>query len=154
MRFNTKAIIPPPNSIYYNPFLIFFPVFLLTGHFLLTSLLLDKLKACSPSRIVIVSSSAHSMGKMNFNDLNSEKSYGEVAAYGQSKLANLLHALELSKRLKGKSLKKLIFVKVSVVSRFIDILNLLMKSGKSRNREKGTSIRFSLTPTSHLTLSR
>ncbi|KAK3769656.1 hypothetical protein RRG08_004908 [Elysia crispata] len=71
------------------------------GHFLLTNLLLDKLKACSPSRIVIVSSSAHSMGKMNFNDLNSEKSYGEVAAYGQSKLANLLHALELSKRLQG-----------------------------------------------------
>ncbi|KAK3745047.1 hypothetical protein RRG08_037662 [Elysia crispata] len=71
------------------------------GHFLLTNLLLDKLKASSPSRIVIVSSVGHSFGKINFEDLNSEKSYGEVAAYGQSKLANILHAVELTNRLKG-----------------------------------------------------
>ncbi|RUS78951.1 hypothetical protein EGW08_013292, partial [Elysia chlorotica] len=71
------------------------------GHFLLTNLLLDKLKACSPSRIVIVSSIGHAYGKINFNDLNSEKTYGEFVAYNQSKLANVLHALELSSRLKG-----------------------------------------------------
>ncbi|KAK3765414.1 hypothetical protein RRG08_000337 [Elysia crispata] len=71
------------------------------GHFLLTNLLLDKLKASVPSRIVIVSSLAHTYGKINFEDLNSEKSYGEFVAYNQSKLANVLHALELSTRLKG-----------------------------------------------------
>ena len=69
---------------------------------MLTNLLLDKLKACSPSRIVIVSSLAHTYGKINFEDLNSEKSYGEWVAYNQSKLANVLHALELTNRLKGK----------------------------------------------------
>ncbi|KAK3774917.1 hypothetical protein RRG08_007274 [Elysia crispata] len=71
------------------------------GHFLLTNLLLDKLKSSSPSRIVILSSIAHLHGSINFDDLNSEKSYGRIAAYGQSKLANILHALELAKRLKG-----------------------------------------------------
>ncbi|KAK3780063.1 hypothetical protein RRG08_061830 [Elysia crispata] len=70
------------------------------GHFLLTNLLLDKLKACAPSRIVIVSSLMHSFGKINFDDLNSEKSYGAWTAYNQSKLANVLHALELTNRLK------------------------------------------------------
>ena len=75
----------------------------LTGHFLLTSLVLEKLKASCPSRIINVSSLAHKFGKINFEDLNSEKSYGDWAAYGQSKLANILHALELTRRLKGKS---------------------------------------------------
>ncbi|RUS76525.1 hypothetical protein EGW08_015718 [Elysia chlorotica] len=71
------------------------------GHFLLTNLLMDKLKSSSPSRIVIVSSLAHRAGVINFEDLNSEKSYGRVSAYCQSKLANILHALELTKRLEG-----------------------------------------------------
>ncbi|KAK3792429.1 hypothetical protein RRG08_045971 [Elysia crispata] len=71
------------------------------GHFLLTSLVLEKLKASCPSRIINVSSLAHKFGKINFEDLNSEKSYGDWAAYGQSKLANILHALELTRRLKG-----------------------------------------------------
>ncbi|KAK3800256.1 hypothetical protein RRG08_018866 [Elysia crispata] len=71
------------------------------GHFLLTELVMDKLKASSPSRIVILSSAAHSWGTINFEDLNSEKSYSSFAAYQQSKLANVLHALELSNRLKG-----------------------------------------------------
>ncbi|KAH9505182.1 Retinol dehydrogenase 13 [Bulinus truncatus] len=71
------------------------------GHFLLTNLLLDKLKTSTPSRIIIVSSLAHKQGKINFDDLNSAKSYDKRAAYGQSKLANLLHQRELVKRLEG-----------------------------------------------------
>ena len=53
------------------------------GHFLLTILLLDRLKRSQPSRIVIVSSSAHGMGsgKINFQDINYEKSYDSWAAY-------------------------------------------------------------------------
>ncbi|CAL1535680.1 unnamed protein product [Lymnaea stagnalis] len=70
------------------------------GHFLLTSLLLDKLKASAPSRIIIVSSYAHRRGKINFDDLNSAKEYNKQEAYEQSKLANLLHQRELVKRLK------------------------------------------------------
>ncbi|RDD40168.1 Retinol dehydrogenase 13 [Trichoplax sp. H2] len=71
------------------------------GHFLLTNLLLDKLKTCAPSRIINVSSLAHMMGKINFDDINSEKGYGSVAAYSQSKLANVLFTRELAKRLQG-----------------------------------------------------
>nr|XP_044248966.1 retinol dehydrogenase 13 [Drosophila takahashii] len=71
------------------------------GHFLLTHLLLDVLKKTEPSRIVVVSSSAHSLGSINVDDLNSEKSYGKIAAYTQSKLANILFTRELAKRLEG-----------------------------------------------------
>lgn len=71
------------------------------GHFLLTNLLLDMLKMSAPSRIVVVSSVAHKIGKINKEDLMSEKSYGRWWAYGQSKLANVLFAKELAKRLEG-----------------------------------------------------
>ncbi|CAG5130695.1 unnamed protein product [Candidula unifasciata] len=71
------------------------------GHFLLTNLLLDKIKASAPSRIIIVSSLAHKWGRINFDDLNSVKSYSRNAAYAQSKLANILHCKELARRLQG-----------------------------------------------------
>lgn len=71
------------------------------GHFLLTNLLLDYLKLSTPSRIVNVSSIAHTRGEINTADLNSEKSYDEAKAYEQSKLANVLFTLELAKRLEG-----------------------------------------------------
>ncbi|XP_033152640.1 retinol dehydrogenase 12 isoform X1 [Drosophila mauritiana] len=71
------------------------------GHFLLTNLLLGLLKKSSPSRIVNVSSLAHTRGEINTGDLNSDKSYDEGKAYSQSKLANVLFTRELAKRLEG-----------------------------------------------------
>ncbi|XP_055625680.1 retinol dehydrogenase 12-like [Toxorhynchites rutilus septentrionalis] len=71
------------------------------GHFLLTTLLLDRLKASAPSRIVNLSSMAHRYGVIDKQDLNSEKSYNQVTAYCQSKLANVLFTRELANRLKG-----------------------------------------------------
>lgn len=71
------------------------------GHFLLTNLLLDLIKASSPSRIVNVSSEGHRIGGIYKNDLMSEKSYSKYKAYGQSKLANILFSRELSKKLEG-----------------------------------------------------
>lgn len=78
------------------------------GHFHLTNLLLDRLKASKPSRIVIVSSSAHAQViggdpvRLDFDDLNWERrEYRRWGAYGQSKLANLVHAEELARRLEG-----------------------------------------------------
>ncbi|KAM4606745.1 retinol dehydrogenase 11 [Polymixia lowei] len=68
------------------------------GHFFLTFLLLDLLKHSSPSRIINLSSATHAMGKIQFDDLNSEKDYHPIRAYVQSKLANVLFTRELAKR--------------------------------------------------------
>lgn len=72
------------------------------GHFLLTNLVLDLMKKTTGNcRIVNVSSLAHTfaLNGMNWDDLNSEKSYNSVQAYGQSKLANILFTNELVLRL-------------------------------------------------------
>jgi NAD(P)-dependent dehydrogenase (short-subunit alcohol dehydrogenase family) len=69
--------------------------------FLLTNLLIDKLKASAPSRIINVSSSAHILGKVHFDDLMLEKGYSPFKAYGQAKLANILFTRELARRLEG-----------------------------------------------------
>jgi retinol dehydrogenase 14 len=71
------------------------------AYFLLTNLLLDILKTSAPSRIVNVSSAAQSFGHINFEDLQGEKNYNVMRAYGQSKLANALFTYELAKRLSG-----------------------------------------------------
>jgi NAD(P)-dependent dehydrogenase (short-subunit alcohol dehydrogenase family) len=69
------------------------------GHFALTGLLLPLLLTTPAARIVTVSSGAHILGKINFDDLQGERSYSKWGAYGQSKLANLLFAYELQRRL-------------------------------------------------------
>ena len=69
------------------------------GHFTLTGLLLPILMATPQSRVVTVSSMMHRFGKINFDDLNGVKKYATWAAYSQSKLANLLFAYELQRRL-------------------------------------------------------
>jgi len=69
------------------------------GHFALTGSLLDLITNTPGSRIVTVSSIAHYMGRIDFADLNWEKGYKAQAAYGQSKIANLLFTYELQRRL-------------------------------------------------------
>ncbi|MFI6068139.1 SDR family NAD(P)-dependent oxidoreductase [Micromonospora sp. NPDC051227] len=70
------------------------------GHFALTGLLLDLLLPVPGSRVVTVSSVGHRIrGAIHFDDLQWERSYGRVAAYGQSKLANLMFTYELQRRL-------------------------------------------------------
>jgi NAD(P)-dependent dehydrogenase (short-subunit alcohol dehydrogenase family) len=68
------------------------------GHFALTGLLLPALRAEPSARVVTVSSDAHRIGRIDFDDLNSERRYQKWRAYGLSKLANLLFARELSRR--------------------------------------------------------
>ena len=72
------------------------------SHFLLTALLLDLMPDSTESRVVSLSSNAHKFGKINFADLQSEQKYSAVGAYGQSKLACLLFANELHRRLQAQ----------------------------------------------------
>jgi NAD(P)-dependent dehydrogenase (short-subunit alcohol dehydrogenase family) len=72
------------------------------GHFALTGQLLDNLLPVEGSRVVTISSSTHRIGRINFDDLQSERRYNRLAAYGQSKLANLLFTYELARRLANK----------------------------------------------------
>ena len=71
------------------------------GHFALTGLLLGRLLRGDDPRVVTVSSNAHKMGRINFDNLNGDRRYFRWNAYGQSKLANLLFALELGRRAGG-----------------------------------------------------
>jgi retinol dehydrogenase 14 len=67
--------------------------------FLLTHLLLDRLKCSAPARIVTVASNAHVLGRLDLDDLQGEGDYSGPRAYNQSKLANILFTRELARRL-------------------------------------------------------
>jgi retinol dehydrogenase 14 len=71
------------------------------GYFLLTTLLLDLIVRSTPARIVTVASIGHRGGTMNFDDLGFERGYWIMRAYRRSKLANVLFANELARRLAG-----------------------------------------------------
>lgn len=73
------------------------------GHFLLTNLLLDRLRASAPSRIINLASVGHHMARrgMRFDNLQTTGRYAGMEVYGRSKLANVLFSRELAKRLDG-----------------------------------------------------
>lgn len=68
------------------------------GHYLLTELLTPLLEAAAPARVIIVTSIAHTRGRIHLDDLSLERGYTGYAAYAQSKLANVMHALDLAAR--------------------------------------------------------
>jgi len=69
--------------------------------FLLTNLLLERLRVSAPARVVTVSSGAHAMGSIDFEDLQAERDYSGQRAYNQSKLANVMFTYELARTLQG-----------------------------------------------------
>jgi retinol dehydrogenase 14 len=71
--------------------------------FLLTNLLWDRLSNSAPARVVTVASNAHAQGRIDFDDLQGERSYSGARAYSQSKLANVLFTYELARRLPATS---------------------------------------------------
>jgi NAD(P)-dependent dehydrogenase (short-subunit alcohol dehydrogenase family) len=76
------------------------------GHFLLTSLLLPALRAGAPARIVNVSSAGHRFAPVDFDDPHFERRpYDKWVSYGQAKTANVLHAVELDRRLHGHGVR-------------------------------------------------
>jgi NAD(P)-dependent dehydrogenase (short-subunit alcohol dehydrogenase family) len=68
------------------------------GHFALVGQLLGRLREAPAPRVTVLSSTAHRWGSIDFDDLQSEQSYGRWEAYGQSKLANLMYAYEFARR--------------------------------------------------------
>lgn len=98
------------------------------GHFALTGLLLDRLVAAGGARAVTVTSLMHKFGRIRFDDLHAERRrYGRWSAYCQSKLANLLFALELDRRLRAAS---------------IDVVSAAAHPGYAATELQGTAARL------------
>ena len=95
---NNAGVMAPPRKETADGFELQFGTNHL-GHFALTGLLIGAMDGRDDARVVTVSSGAHRMGRLDFDDLQWERRYRRWGAYGQSKLANLLFALELDRRL-------------------------------------------------------
>jgi NAD(P)-dependent dehydrogenase (short-subunit alcohol dehydrogenase family) len=95
---NNAGVMMPPYSLTKDGFELQFGTNHL-GPFALTGLLMPSLLAAPGSRVVTVSSNGHRVGRMNFADLQSARHYQKFAAYGRSKLANLMFSYELQRRL-------------------------------------------------------
>lgn len=105
---NNAGVMIPPASKTKQGYELQFGVNHL-GHFALTGILLDRLMATDGARVVNVSSTAHRFGRMNFDDLDFDaRGYNATAAYGQSKLANLLFSSELARKLAASNARVLV----------------------------------------------
>ena len=100
---NNAGLMIPPYGKTKDGFELQFGINYL-GHFLLTGLLLEPLKNAAEARVVSLSSLAHKWGDIYFEDLQFQKNYDKQKAYGQSKLACLMFAYELDRRLKAQEL--------------------------------------------------
>jgi NAD(P)-dependent dehydrogenase (short-subunit alcohol dehydrogenase family) len=111
--------------------------------FLLTSLLLDRLKDSAPARIITTASDAHQGSHIPFEDLQAERSYRGYSRYGQTKLANILFTSELARRLSGSGVTANCFHPGLVATGFNRNNGLLMNLAMtvinplSRKPEKG-----------------
>jgi NAD(P)-dependent dehydrogenase (short-subunit alcohol dehydrogenase family) len=94
---NNAGVMAPPYQLTADGFELQIGVNHL-GHFKLTGLLIDVLQSTPDSRVVTVSSALHIFGRIDFRDLNSQRSYKNLLAYCQSKLANVLFGYELQRR--------------------------------------------------------
>ncbi len=97
---NNAGTFPPRQQFTRDGFEMQFGVNHL-AHFLLTNLLLERLQASAPARVVTVTSTLHRKGMLDFDSFRGAARYSAQAAYNQSKLANVLFAVELAERLRG-----------------------------------------------------
>ncbi len=95
---NNAGVMAPPRRLSRDGYELQFAVNHL-GHFALTTALLPRLKQQSGARVVTVSSGAHYFGRIAFDDLQGERRYDPWTAYSQSKLANVMMALQLQEQL-------------------------------------------------------
>lgn len=105
------------------------------AYFVMTNILLDRIKATPGARIVSTASTAHRFGKLDFNDLQSEKRYSAFSVYGVSKLCNILFTRELARRLAGTGVTANCLHPGGVNTRFGDanggLMGFLFKLGKN-----------------------
>ncbi len=97
---NNAGVMAPPRRETADGFELQFGTNVL-GHFALTGRLIGLMAGREDARVVTLSSNAHKMGRINFDDLQSERRYMRWTAYGQSKLADLMLAIELDRRLRA-----------------------------------------------------
>ncbi len=97
---NNAGVMAPPRRVTHDAFELQIGTNHL-GHFALTGRLIAHMEGRPDARVVTLSSNAHKMGKINLEDIQSEHRYMRWSAYGQSKLANLMFALELDRRLRA-----------------------------------------------------
>src|SRR6202165_3611538 len=104
--------------------------------FLLTTLLLDRLKASTPARIVTTSSDAHEGARIPFEDVNAERSWGGAgfSRYGETKLANILFTAELARRLEGTGVTANAFHPGFVATGFNRNNGVMMRIGMAISR--------------------
>ena len=122
--------------------------------FLLTNLLLDTLKASAPARVVTVSSDVHRGTAINFDDLQGEKGYRGLRAYGQSKLATILFTHELAKRLQGTNVTANCLHPGTVATNFGSdngrvlsfLIKLALRTGISPEKGAETSVYLASSP--------
>jgi NAD(P)-dependent dehydrogenase (short-subunit alcohol dehydrogenase family) len=112
------------------------------GPFLLTSLLLERLKASAPARIITTSSDAHRGAHVPFDDLGAERSWGGMGftRYGETKLANILFTVELARRLEGTDVTANVFHPGFVASGFNRNNGVLMRFGMALSRPFARSV--------------
>jgi NAD(P)-dependent dehydrogenase (short-subunit alcohol dehydrogenase family) len=111
--------------------------------FLLTNLLLDTLKTSAPSRVITVASEVEGFGKIDFADLMGEKDYSPNRANMQSKLANVLFAYELARRLEGTKVTSTVMnpggvkTNLRMPAGFLGVMAKLMRPFLFTTPEKG-----------------
>jgi NAD(P)-dependent dehydrogenase (short-subunit alcohol dehydrogenase family) len=124
--------------------------------FLLTNLLLDRLQASAPSRVITTSSDAHQGAHIPFDDLNAERSYRGFRRYGQTKLANILFTAELARRLEGTAVTATCFHPGLVATGFNHNNGLLMNLAMtflrpfSRSPDRGAETLVWLADSTHV----
>lgn len=144
---NAGIMTPPTREVTKQNFEVQFGTNHL-GHFLLTGLLLDILKKTPNSRIAVQSSVVHKMEnqkpEIHFDDLNWEKTYNKYYAYSQSKLANLLFAYELDRKLKANKIDVVVtaahpgYTKTNLQNRSGFIVTAIMNNLAAQKVEIGT----------------
>jgi NAD(P)-dependent dehydrogenase (short-subunit alcohol dehydrogenase family) len=97
---NNAGLMAPPRGVTADGFELQFGTNVL-GHFALTGRLLGMLEGREDARVVTLSSNAHKLGRIHWDDLQSERRYNRWRAYNQSKLGDLMLALELDRRLRA-----------------------------------------------------